>query len=246
MSSSDRCCPTDLPAVKADYAYKGVTSYEVGCDDSKDAIIFIQDIFGMLAETPQVFQVADLLNQAYGARVVVPDFFKGKPWPLSDMPPKAGWPALKAWISSAGNYDSVVLPILKTVIAKLKKQGVARIGIVGFCWGAKMAIKALQDGLVDAMVGCHPSFLEASDFAGLKGPVALLLSKDEGKLEAVAKVITEDAAFGSKSLIKEFPTMPHGFMAARGDWSDAEHAAKAHEGIKDVANFFKSVWGDAK
>jgi len=45
------------------------------------------DIFGFF---PQTEQGADLLSHALsGTKVIMPDFFRGKPWPVDDFPPKS-------------------------------------------------------------------------------------------------------------------------------------------------------------
>ncbi len=45
--------------------------------------------------------------------------------------------------------------------------------------------------------------------------------------------------FADKCIIKPFPDQVHGFMAARGEWSDAAVAAAATEGIELFAKFLK-------
>lgn len=73
---SNGCCPTDKPPQEVAYTPKGHLTYEVGSTTSKNAIIYIYDIFGF---TPQAYEVADLIAQSTGARVVAPDFFQGAP-----------------------------------------------------------------------------------------------------------------------------------------------------------------------
>lgn len=102
----------------------------------------------------QIKQVCDRLADA-GFLVAAPDVFQGKPWPMSKMPPKPE-DNLHGWISTEGSYEKVSKHIAKTV-EHLKSKGAESFGIIGFCWGASIAMKAAAEGLVSACVIVHPS-----------------------------------------------------------------------------------------
>ena len=62
----------------------GVSSYVVGNATSPKAIVAIYDIFGFWSSTEQG---ADILAEATGARVVMPDLFEGRPLGMDVIPP---------------------------------------------------------------------------------------------------------------------------------------------------------------
>jgi dienelactone hydrolase len=94
MSASDlpnpnKACCTIPPVQTHGYEPKGTYEtfedmqvYTIGHPGHK-TIICIFDIFGFY---PQVLQGADLLA-ALGFRVLVPDFFRGNPYPSDKFPP---------------------------------------------------------------------------------------------------------------------------------------------------------------
>jgi len=232
------CCPTTITARKSDYVPKTVPFYETGAATSAKVLVFVYDIFGM---SPQVRQVADLIADATGYRVIIPDFFDGKPWPMEKFPPGEG-DDLMGWIKSAGDY-SRIRALLVPVLERVRAQGAKSVGLVGFCWGARMCMNALQEGLVDAVALCHPSFVEDKDFEGgiasLKGGVAILRSKDEAPMQPTKDIFA--AANSPKFVVADFDNMHHGFMGARADFNDAENVKAVEEGVKIVSNFFAAA-----
>merc|ERR1712072_172742 len=66
------------------------------------------------------------------------------------------------------NREGVVLPLVKKIAKELKNDPeVQKLGVVGFCWGARYAIILSHDApegpqapYADAVVGNHPSFVE--------------------------------------------------------------------------------------
>jgi len=89
MSLPNACCT--LKPVESTYTPKGkettlgdLVIYETGDSTSPNLLICFYDIFGF---HPVTKQVCDKLGEA-GWRVVMPDFFRGKPFPLENFPPK--------------------------------------------------------------------------------------------------------------------------------------------------------------
>lgn len=70
-------------------------------------------------------QGADILASQLGARVAMPDFFKGKPWELSKFPPPDREEFL-AWLGKT-QWPQVEPVILKT-IGYLREDGAKKFG----------------------------------------------------------------------------------------------------------------------
>ena len=88
MKKNSDCCPTDLTAVVSDYKPIGETKKLGNADfetyisrpsgPTKQGVIVGYDIFGF---HPNTKQLCDKLA-SQGFLVVMPDHFRGKPWPL--------------------------------------------------------------------------------------------------------------------------------------------------------------------
>ena len=219
------------------------------------------DIFGIQNPTQQG---ADMLAAQLGARVAMPDFFKGKPWETSKFPPPDRDEFL-AWIG-ATQWPQVEPMLLKT-IGFLREDGAKKFGtppivnltlehlshascvsfpvltstgLYGFCWGGKMASQATKYVGAAAMV--HPAFTEVSDAEKIVAPLALLDTKDEDKA-TMDKFIEEvkKKPFGDKVFRKRFDKTFHGFCAGRANYGDEGNAKYANEAYSDLATFFKNT-----
>jgi dienelactone hydrolase len=266
MSSSSACCPTDVKPVVNGYKGNGKTVtiqdgssetldvYLAGPATSKVAILNVYDIFGASGHTQQF---ADTLSAALGGCIVcVPDLIPD-PWPASNVPPsKEGkFPSgvepadgMDVFINWIMHHRSCRLDRLESLAAVknylVTHHGVEKLGIVGMCWGAKLAFKCLDErsDLADAIAACHGSFLNASDVQDVSVPICLLNSKDEPEsytteLEPILK------AKSSSNVFKTFPSMHHGWMGTRGpgavtDFDNDEIVQGFRECISDLATFF--------
>eukprot|EP01120_Amphizonella_sp_Union-15-10_P002510 TRINITY_DN1277_c0_g2_i1.p1 TRINITY_DN1277_c0_g2~~TRINITY_DN1277_c0_g2_i1.p1 ORF type:complete len:265 (+),score=54.82 TRINITY_DN1277_c0_g2_i1:69-797(+) len=237
---SEACCT--VPPVKSDYVGKGTLEtfedlqiYSAGPKDSKTVYISFYDIFGNL---PNVQQFADKLAEATGDRVVMPDFFKGKPWPQDKFPP-ADIKDLISWIGEAGNWEKVIKPYLPGLFEKLKKEGAIRIASYGFCWGGKIAVQlASSDFPVSAIAIIHPSFCQPEDANNINCPVIVIPSKDEPDFTPFMENLKKKP-FADKCEHHRFGDVPHGWCGARGDYKNEVHVKRATEVITLVANYFK-------
>jgi len=224
-----------IPPVSAVYTPKGTIEklgdfdmYVTGPKDSKIAYISIYDIFGLKAN---VMQFADKLADT-GVRVVMPDFFRGKPWEKIPLDRSE----LMSWIMVHGTWD-IVNKDLKLVIEYLKSHGAHKFAAYGFCWGGKMSLLSTKE-LVSAAALIHPAPASAEDAKDVNAPVLIIPTKDDGDylpfMEAIKK-----KPFGAKCYHERFDDMHHGFAAARGDWSNPQQAKRVLEAITMIANFFK-------
>jgi dienelactone hydrolase len=271
---STACCPTDVKPVVNNYqgAGKKVTiqdgsngpmeMYIVGPSESKVAIINIYDIFGASGHTEQF---ADHLSSAMGECIICVPNMIPDPWPAENVPPSKdgkfpagvepadGIEVLVNWIL---HHPSCRLDRLETLAAVkgylISTHGVEKVGLVGMCWGAKVAFSCLNKkaDLADAIAACHGSFLNVSDVELLSVPICLLNSKDEP--ESYAKEIEPILkAKSSTNVFKTFPEMHHGWMGTRGtgavtDFVSQEIVQGFLEGIADLANFFAEAFKEQK
>jgi len=213
----------------------------VGPEGTGRAIILVYDIFGYF---PQTLQGADILAEACQARVLMPDFFKGKPFPPDKHPPKdeADAALLQLFFGTTANPIST-LPSITAVGKELKKEGASKVGVVGFCWGGKMAIKSGSEGFADAVAAIHPAMLSAGDTDDLTVPLALFPSKDE-PIEEYQKMVDalEKKPFASKNAYKVYSTAGHGFAAARANLADPEGKKQYEDVYGRTATFFNDVF----
>ncbi|KAG8931189.1 hypothetical protein FRC02_003085 [Tulasnella sp. 418] len=100
--------------------------------DNLKAIIYVYDIFGFY---PQTQQGADIIAESLNATVLMPDFFRGKPFPADKYPPKTDEEKEELQKFFKGVADlKERLPELVAIGEQLKKDGVKKIGTLGVCW----------------------------------------------------------------------------------------------------------------
>jgi dienelactone hydrolase len=263
MSTS--CCPTEIqPAVND---YQG-TGSRVTLDDhfgmyiakgsSPNCLILVYDIFGL---TSNAEQLADALSTVGGYTVVIPDFYKGDPWPHTNIPPTKegkfpqgvepadGVDVLIKWITTApvNRFDkNESFEAVKEYM--VQEQGVTgKFGTVGMCWGGKVCFAAAKGGLVEAVAACHGSFLDKTDAEETNVPMCLLNSKEEPETYTTdIKPIMEGKQFAQKNVFKIFSKMHHGWMGTRGvgtatDFQKEEFKQGFAEGVSDLVDFFKAA-----
>ncbi|PWZ00539.1 alpha/beta-hydrolase [Testicularia cyperi] len=245
-NTNEACC--SIPPVQSDYSPKGTTEklggldvYAIGPKDSKKAIVVVYDIFGYW---PTTKQGADILAEATKARVVMPDFFRGKPFPQEYYPPntKDKQEALQSFFGAAGDF-SKRKPELEAVAAELKSNGAAKVGLVGFCWGGKLSVLAGAEGTPFTSVSqVHPAMVDPKDAAGLTVPIANFPSKDEPKdaVEAFEKEI-QNKPFAKDSVYKNYSESHHGWAAARADLNDKHNFENFQDVYQRLANFFNKT-----
>jgi len=234
---TEACCT--LPPAKFDSNPIGQTEkwgdlpvYTVGDKNSHAAIVAIYDIFGPHNNT---LQFVDRLAQAGKFRVVVPDFFRGSPWPESNFPP-SDRSQLMSWIQSVGSWEKLQ-PDLDNVTTQLKQDGFQKIAVIGFCWGAKIALRAGRDGTAfDAIGLLHPSFPADEDFEKLTVPVIDLPSQDEPDMLKFHEKL--NPSLKEKSYHQRFDDVAHGWCGSRADWKTEHGTKRATEAYTLLADFF--------
>jgi len=115
LTLTKACCT--LPPVESNYEPKGqeITLgdgqkvYEIGTGNR--VLICVYDIFGF---HPVTKQVCDRLSAA-GFRLVMPDFWRGKPWKKENFPPP-DFSVLINWATTEGDWVTIVKPDLEKVV----------------------------------------------------------------------------------------------------------------------------------
>jgi len=231
-----------MKPVASGYMPKGLSVYVTG--KGPKGILFIQDIFGNHANA---FQFADYLAEHGGFTVAMPDFFRNNPWPSTVWPPDFAGAEWQAFYKRITTYETVNADVISG-LSVLKERGITDIGCVGICWGAKVAMKALAQGLVKSVACAHPSFLDASDGTNAKGPTCMLMSKDEAPLLDL-KAALDAHPWHAKNVWKRYDELPHGFLGARGPLEQAftfdaipdPIAKQVNEGAEITAKFLKDT-----
>jgi len=212
----------------------GFSIYETG-KPQKEAIIQVYDIFG--TDGGRTKKWADQLAEAGEFLVVVPDFFRAKPWDENNFPPKGGFPELLKFLEDNVPWDKLKADIFENTIPYLRSQGVEKIGIIGFCWGAKQAIQAATDPAISAAVLLHPSFVGVPEIQNAQCPVAILNANNDPPL-APLKEVLDTKPFGPECFLKDYPDSAHGWTV-RGDLSNAETARDVKDAFDNTVSFLK-------
>lgn len=199
------------------------------------------DIFGFHNATKQG---ADVLADATKARVVMPDFFRGKPFPQEYYPPNTDEKkaAFQSFFGAAGDFGARK-PDLEAVADELKKDGAAKLGLTGFCWGGKLSVLAGGEGTKFASVAqVHPAMVDPKDAEKLTVPIANFPSKDEPIKQVEAfEAEVQKKPFASQSVYKLYPDSHHGWAAARADLSDEGNLKNFQDVYQRLADFFNKT-----
>lgn len=139
--------------------------------DRKGGIVILQEIFGV---TDQLKGVA-ARYAALGYEVAIPALFdrqeKGAVIPFSEAPRGRD-------LMLASDLDQTMMDV-DAAVAALKAHG-GKVGVIGFCWGGGLAIRAAQVSDVAASVAFYGTRLPAYQIAPLKAPMQGHWGADDG------------------------------------------------------------------
>jgi carboxymethylenebutenolidase len=229
----------------------GVPTYVTKSQSGSGSIILATDIYGLGITNAKI--VADTLAQEAGITVYAPDYFKGDPMKTSDFVfPKsteedkpsedqmgANMKNMGEWVQK-GHGPDVTYPMVKSLISELSSKG--SVGIVGFCYGGKIAGLAAQDGNVKGAAIYHAAMLEESEADNVKVPVLLNMADWDptfnGVEEAWQAKLKEKNLLDSRS--KKYSKTIHGF-GSRPDQSKPEIMEAYKEALSNTAEFFKKT-----
>jgi dienelactone hydrolase len=239
---SAACCNVP-PVVIKGYQEKGtyetvdnLKTYVTGPADAKKGILVIYDIFGYF---PQTLQGADILahsgdSQKY--RVVIPDWFEGKPCPIEWYPPNTEQKQkdLGAWFSNWPPTKAVDRLPSYLEAARAQFPDTTEWAIIGYCWGGKVASLIGATDLFKAVATCHPAMIEPKDAENVKVPMIMLPSMEEDA-DAVDKF---EKTLKVPHHVETFSDQVHGWMAARADLEDDRVREEYVRGYKLLLKFF--------
>ena len=130
-------------------------------------VVVLHDMYGRL---PWLEPYAEALANRGGLRVIVPDFYDGYATTESD-----DGRALMTALTDRGAAG-----ILSAAIDAERGDGIdaQRVGLIGFSMGGRIALRAAQEGLADAVVAYYAT-LGPGDPGIVPCPVLLHLAEDD-------------------------------------------------------------------
>lgn len=212
----------------------GLETYVTGDKHGNDKVIVIlTDIFGHKLKNTQL--VADQLSELSDMKVVIPDILKGEP--LNDLS------KLGEWIQN--HSVEITSPIVKNFLSEFKKTyNVSKLFAVGYCFGAKFTVlNSDKDGLLDAGVIAHPSFIAVEDIEALAKPTLISTGDIDERFTPELREKSVEILSKKKDLRWElclYSGAPHGFVI-KGDLSVPAIKYAKEKSIIDLALWFKSI-----
>ncbi|KAJ6632109.1 chlorocatechol-degradation protein [Mycena sp. CBHHK59/15] len=193
------------------------------------ALIFLTDIFG-LALPNNCLLANDFARN--GFKTIVIDLFSGNPIRV-DPPP--GFDCEK-WTQ----------PIIDSVVAALKEEGVTGFAGAGYCFGACYIFDLVYDGILKVAAVSHPSRLVVPDdlekYAAVSKAPLLINSCEVDKAFPLEAQAQADAILGGGKFApgykrEYFEGCSHGF-AVKGDMSNPKVKAGKEGAFKVSVEWF--------
>ncbi|KAK7681810.1 hypothetical protein QCA50_015157 [Cerrena zonata] len=213
-------------------------------DYAKDKVLlFLPDVFGIDLDNGKL--LADTFAEA-GYPVIVPDLFKGDPIPSDAL----GSPSFDfmAWLGK--HQPAETIPMIESVIAVLKAQGVTKIAALGFCYGARPAFDLAFENKLDIVLVNHPSLLKVPEdletyLAKSKAPLFINSCETDQQYPIESQAKGDEILGGGKFAPgyerAYWPGMVHGFTI-RGDASKPEVKEAMDGAFKAAVAFLKKYY----
>jgi len=225
------------PTGSIESEFNGAYFASGGNPESKRAIIFLTDIFGLKLQNSKI--LADQFAQHLKCDVWIPDLFAGKP-PVTEaqmkaLPDRAGvklgffdlvkliftvLPSIPSLFIS--NRSAVVDERTTSLVKKLQeKKHYEKIGAIGYCFGGGVAVRVgSTTSLFDSIVLAHPSAPSDAQLKAIKAPTAWSQPEDDMGIKPARLEEIEALYAGRKGKadfvdyeIKVYKGCAHGFGA---------------------------------
>lgn len=257
------CCPANGEPVAPpkDYVERGRETdldgypcYEVGSGPSK--VVVLPDIFGW--RSGRTRQFCDELAEE-GLHAILPNLFHDDGGDHT-KPLAAGFSGMGYLFKHAMNYpwelakggkfydfsQRRVRDDLCKILPILTADG-AKVGVLGFCFGGWLTVKACSLEGIDCGVALHPSMImegwhgrsEERAYKDVRVPLMCLASKDEGeglKPDGLLHRTLQEKGLDCEVL--EFKEMGHGW-AIRGDLAEPAVARDVQKAIDSSVSFLR-------
>ncbi len=199
------------------------------------AIIVIQEIFGV---NPGIRKKADDWA-ARGYLAVAPDvFWRQKPGVEFDADiPEQFQEAIGYMMKH--DFDLGIRDVEATIHWIRRQQGVAKVGLVGFCMGGKVAYMAATRTDVNAAVGYYGVGIDQmlNESHAIANPLMLHVPTADGFVPAEAQKAVHEGLDGNPHVtIHDYEGLDHGFAAEHGVRRNVEAAELAD---RRTAEFFE-------
>ncbi|KAH8698682.1 Alpha/Beta hydrolase protein [Talaromyces proteolyticus] len=263
-----------LPKGKEEVIH-GLNTYVIGNRTNPRGIIVVySDIFGLALPNNKL--IADAYAESGEWLVYLPDFFEGDPAPLKfadvAIPVDAAKQSTFAkYTGLLANVPSVLIWMMRHKEPQTNKvcmdflQALRRatpknqkIGMAGFCWGGRYALRAGLESnmiemngekipLIDAAVALHPSNLSfPGDVEALVVPVTIgwgledigVKIEQKGKVEQIHDSAKKGGRKYPEIVHKVYKPGRHGF-AVRGNPDDPQERACLEDSMAQALDWFK-------
>lgn len=217
-------CNTQIPTLEGEGA---IPAYVVKPEGTpKAAIIVQQEIFGVNAG---IRQKADKWA-AKGYLAVAPDTF-WRQEPGVELDPAVDAELQKAFGLVQGHDFDLGIRDIEAVIHWIRReQNVAKVGLVGFCMGGRVAYMAAARTDIDASVGYYGVTIDQmlDEKHAIAKPLLLHIPTDDGYVDAEAqKKMHEGLDDHPKVTLYDYEGLDHGFAEEVGQRRDEAGAQLA-------------------
>lgn len=138
--------------------------FRIGADQSPgDSTAYTLKLSGPKNDSNGSDCIRQLLADDYarnGFKVIIPDLFNEEPCPPDALNPGSNYD-FATWLTRHGAES--VGPIIRKVMTALVQQGITKIGVLGYCFGARPAFNLAFRNAVHVVVVSHPSLLKVPD-----------------------------------------------------------------------------------